>query len=184
MSPIPSSHALLDPATILREVGLSLDMTYADLGAGTLGYFVLPAAHIVGPSGKVYAVDILKSALQSIESRMQLEGITNMQTVWGDLERPGGIKIPTSSLDLASFVNVAHLLIRSLVPLEEAKRIVRPGGRVLVIDWDPDAGSLLVSRAHRVAAEQVKRQFLANGFILNREFIAGPQHWGLLFKRP
>lgn len=181
---IPSGRALLDPEALLREAGLQLDMHYADLGAGTLGHFVLPASQMVGPVGKVYAVDILKSALQSIESRVQLEGATNIETVWGDLDRKGGVKIAEGSLDLASFVNVGHLLVKSDVPLQEAIRLVRPGGRVLVIDWNPDAGSLLVSREHRVAALDVKARLLANGFSLVREFIAGPQHWGLLFKRP
>ena len=174
---------MLDPERLLREAGLSIDMHYADLGAGTLGHFVLPASQIVGPIGKVYAVDILKSALQSIESRAQMETITNLETVWGDLERTGGVKIKPGSLDIASFVNVGHLLVKSDVPILESKRIVRSGGRVLVIDWNPEAGSLLVSSEHRIEQDVVKDRFIKNGFVFLEAFLAGPQHWGLLFKR-
>lgn len=174
---------MLDPVALLRRAGLSLDMHYADLGAGTLGHFVLPASEIVGPIGKVYAVDILKSALQSIESRAQMEQVQNIETVWGDLERPGGVKIPANSLDLVSFVNVAHLLQRSAIPIEEAKRILRSSGRVLVADWNPKAGSLLVSSEHRVARDDVKQQFLSQGFLHLSDFDAGPQHWGMIFKK-
>ncbi|MBM5789874.1 methyltransferase domain-containing protein [Candidatus Parcubacteria bacterium] len=181
---IPSGRALLDPEAILRDAGLQLDMRYADLGAGTLGHFVLPATQIVGPIGKVYAVDILKSALQSIESRAQLEGVTNLETLWGDVDRKGGVKIKDGLLDLASFVNIGHLLVKSDTPIQEALRIVRKGGRVLVVDWDPQAGSLLVSQEHRVSLQDVRTRLEANGFLFVRAFTAGPQHWGLLFKRP
>ncbi len=184
MQVIPSGRALLDPEQILREAGLALDMSYADLGAGTLGHFVFPASQIVGPAGTVYAVDILKSALQSIESRAQLQSVVNIHTIWGDLERPGGVRIPPGSLDLASFVNVAHVLMHSDVPFQEVLRIVRPSGRLLIVDWNPDAGSLLVSQAHRVSAEEVKRRCGENKLIFLDEFAAGPQHWGLLFKHP
>lgn len=184
MSPIPSGRAILDSERLLREAGLSLDMSYADLGAGMLGHFVLPASQIVGPAGTVYAVDILKSALQSIESRVQLKGVINLQTVWGDIERPGGVNISSGSLDLVSLVDVAHVLLKTTVPMEETKRLLRPGGRVLIVDWDPNAGTLLVAKEHRVSVDQVKNQFVQGGFRLTQEFVAGPQHWGLVFKRP
>jgi ubiquinone/menaquinone biosynthesis C-methylase UbiE len=158
-------------------------MNYADLGAGRLGHFVLPAAQMIGPSGIVYAVDILKDVLQSIESRAQMEQMYHIKTVWGDLERPGGVKIPEGTLDLVSFVNVGHLLKRSPTPIAEAKRLLHPGGRALVVDWNPYAGSLVVAREDRLAQEEIKPQFLSNGFRLLDEFEAGPQHWGLLFKR-
>jgi SAM-dependent methyltransferase len=138
---------------------------------------------MVGPIGTVYAVDILKDVLQSIESRAQMEQMYHIKTVWGDLERPGGVKIPEGTLDLVSFVNVGHLLKRGTTPIAEAKRLLHPGGRVLVADWNPDAGSLVVASEHRVAPEEIKPQFLSNGFRLLDEFEAGPQHWGLLFKR-
>ncbi len=182
MPPIPSGRALLDPDRLLRRAGLSLDMNYADLGAGRLGHFVLPAAQMVGPTGTVYAVDILKDVLQSIESRAQMEQMYHIKTVWGDLERPGGVKIPEGTLDLVSFINVARLLRRSTTPIAEAKRLLRTGGRVLVADWNPDAGSLVIASENRVAPEEIKSQFLSNGFRLLDEFEAGPQHWGLLFK--
>lgn len=182
MPPIPSGRAMLDSPQLLRQAGLRLDMHYGDLGAGTLGHFVFPASQIVGPLGVVYAVDILKTALQSIHSRAQMESAHNVQTVWGDLERPNGVKIPPSTLDLVSFVNVAHLFLKSKTPIEEAKRLLRPGGRVLVIDWDPTVSTLLIRQENRVAREDVKKAFFGCGFNLLQDFDAGPQHWGLLFK--
>ncbi len=184
MSAMPSGRAILDSKRLLQEAGLSLDMSYADLGSGMLGHFVLPAAQIVGPNGTVYAVDILKIALQSVESRAQLNSLTTIQPVWGDLEHPNGIHLPANSLDVVSFVNMAHLLLKSLVPIQHAKRLLRAGGRVLVIDWNPEAGSLLVSQERRISVQTIQQRFIDQGFILLNNFIAGPQHWGLLFERP
>lgn len=179
---IPSGRALLDSEVLLRRVGLLTDMHYADFGAGTLGHFVLPAVALVGPAGKVYAVDILKSALQSIKSRAQMEGITNLEIVWGDFERPRGVKIPEKSLHVISFVNIARVIMRSDVPIEEARRLLRPNGRVLVIDWQPGSGSFVVEEEKRIKSEEIKQKFSQKGFQVLDEFSAGPQHWGLIFK--
>lgn len=179
---IPSGRALLDSEVLLRRVGLSTDMHFADFGAGTLGHFVLPAAALVGPVGKVYAVDILTSALESIKSRAQMEGVTNLKTVWGDFERTQGVKIPEKSLHIVSFVNIARVLTKSGVPVEEAKRLLRPNGRVLVVDWQPGSGSFVVEEEKRIKPEEIKQKFFQKGFQLLEEFSAGPQHWGLIFK--
>lgn len=182
MPAIPSGRALLDSEVLLRSAGLSIDMHYADLGAGTLGHFVLPAAIIVGPAGKVYAVDILKSALESIKSRAQMEEVTNLETIWGDFERHNGVKIPEKTLHIVSFVNMARVLMRSDVPIDEAKRLLRSNGRVLVVDWQPGSGSLVVKEENRINPEEIKKLFLSKGFEILEEFSAGPQHWGLVFK--
>ena len=181
---LPSGRALLDSEAILRRAGLTIDMHYADLGAGMLGHFVLPACEIVGPGGEVYAVDILKDALQSVESRAQMENVTNLHIVWGDFERLGGVKIPASSLHIISFVNVARVLMKSNVPVEEAKRLLRENGRVLVVDWKPGIGSMIVDEQRRVRSDNVHKLFVEQGFHLLEAFDAGPQHWGLLFKLP
>ena len=183
MPVIPSGRALLDSEALLRRAGLIIDMHYADLGSGMLGHFVLPACEIVGPGGEVYAVDILKDALQSVESRAQMENVTNLHIVWGDFERSGGVKIPPSSLHIISFVNVARVLIKTDVPVNEAKRLLRENGRVLVIDWKPGIGSMIVDEQRRVSSDEVHSRFVSQGFHLLEAFEAGPQHWGLLFKR-
>ncbi|MBI2474965.1 methyltransferase domain-containing protein [Candidatus Uhrbacteria bacterium] len=182
MPTIPSGRSLLDSDVLLRRAGLTIDMHYADFGAGMLGHFVLPACEIVGPGGEVYAVDILKEALQSVESRAQMENVTNLHIVWGDFERSGGVKIPAGSLHIISFVNVARVLMKSSVPIEEAKRLLRENGRVLVVDWKPGIGSIIVDEQRRVRSDAVHKLFVEHGFHLLEAFDAGPQHWGLIFK--
>ncbi len=84
-------------------------MSVGDLGCGNLGYFSVPAAKIVGQNGVVYAVDILKSVLQSVENIARQEGLDNIKTVWSNLEVVGATKITPASLDLIMVVNMLFL---------------------------------------------------------------------------
>src|SRR5947209_6368249 len=113
MAILSSGRALLDASVVLRSAGLGPGMRYADLGCGPLGHFVFPAAEIVGKDGRVYAVDILKSSLASVESRMRIEAYNNISTVWGDFERANGVGIPAGSLHMLSVVNIIEVLMRA-----------------------------------------------------------------------
>jgi precorrin-6B methylase 2 len=87
--------SLLDPEKILRnELQLGAKSRVADLGCGTMGYFTLAAARLVGREGLVYAIDVLKDVLSSVASRASLENLDNVKTVWSNLEIPEATQIP------------------------------------------------------------------------------------------
>lgn len=180
---ISTGRALLDPVKALKRAGLKSDMFYADLGVGTLGHFVFPAAEIVGPEGRVYAVDILKNAVESIKSRVRLESTPNVLPLWGDMEREGGVRINSGSLDLVSLVGLADLILRSPTVLDEVRRLLRINGHLLIIDWTPGTGSIIIKDEDRIASELVIGKVLSSPFRLIEKFKAGQQHWGLVFKR-
>lgn len=180
---IATGRSLLDPYAVLKKAGLTLDMHYADFGSGTLGHFVFPAAEMVGPVGRVYAVDILKSALAGVESRMHLENVHNLTPVWGDIERVGGVNIPADSLNLLSLVNIVGLLKKSPTVLDEVKRLLTRDGRLLLVGWRKDGMAVGVPVAKRVDADELIPIVERAGFRLRSRFDAGPSHWGLLFDR-
>src|SRR3989338_11597175 len=101
---ISGGNELLDPEEIFKHIELKGGQRVADLGCGGAGHFVLPAAQKVGSLGTVYAVDILKSVLQTVASKARLEGVANVKTVWSNLELPGATKIPKESLDAAFLI--------------------------------------------------------------------------------
>jgi len=183
MPGIPTGKALLDAPALLKTVGIDSGMTIADLGCGTLGHFTFPAAHLVGPEGKIYAVDILKTALLAIESRIKVEGVENVQTVWGDLELVGGVRIPENTVDIALLINVASLVKKSPSVAEEVKRILRDRGRLLAIDWQPQATGFGPDQKKRISTEEASTLFTDLGFIVKNEFEAGPSHWGLVLEK-
>ncbi|MFA5029877.1 MAG: methyltransferase domain-containing protein [Patescibacteria group bacterium] len=166
---------------VYEKIGLMLGMNVGDLGCGNLGYFSLPAAKIVGKSGTVYAVDILKSALQAVENRAKQEGIDNLKTVWSNLEVVGATKIPEASLDIAFIHNVLFQSDKDDLVIKEAYRLVKLGGKLMVIDWlkvKAPFGPLL---GDRIDKEEVKKMAQATGFNFLEEFMAGPYHYGLIF---
>lgn len=175
MPHIPSGSEVLNPKALVARMGVREGQIVADLGCGTQGHFVFPAAHAVGPKGKVYAVDILKSALSGVESRAKLEGVSNVETVWSDLEVYGATAVP--ELDLAMLINN---LPKELM-LKEAARVVKKGGKLTVIDWKSEAAPLGPPSKDRVSKEWVKDTLARMRFRLKEEFKAGPYHYGLIF---
>jgi len=183
MAILSSGRALLDAPAILARAGLISGMHYADFGCGPLGHFVFPASEIVGPEGRVYAVDILKSSLAAIESRKKIETANNVSVVWGDFERIGGVAVPPGSMDLVSVINIVPVLLRSTNAIEEIKRALRPGGRVLLVDWNKEKTAIGPPVEYRVDAVETERIFVRAGFQLMHVFNAGPYHWAQVFSR-
>ncbi|MBI4458400.1 methyltransferase domain-containing protein [Candidatus Uhrbacteria bacterium] len=179
----PSASELLNPVNLLQEAGIRAGMSVADFGCGTLGHFVFAAAKLVGPEGKVYAVDILKSVLAGVESRMKLEGVTNISTIWGDIERLNGVKLADGALDIALLVNNMFLAKDKGMLVKETARTVKSGGRLVLVDWKP-AGAVGPDPASRVEAEVSKKFGLDAGLTLEKEFVPGPYHYGYIFVKP
>lgn len=183
MAILSSGRALLDAAAVLRSAGLGPGMRYADLGCGPLGHFVFPAAEIVGKDGRVYAVDILKSSLASVESRMRIEAYDNISCVWGDFERAGGVGVPAGSLHMVTVVNIIEVLLRSANALDEIKRLLVPEGKVLLVDWKRERTAIGPPIEHRVSKEEAELAMTKAGFSLKHAFDAGPYHWAQVFSR-
>lgn len=159
-------------------------MTYADFGCGALGHFVFPAAAMVTDKGQVYAVDILKSAISAIKSRMKLETITNIETVWGDIEKINGVRIPDNACDFVSVINVAGLLKKSPTVLEEVKRVIKSDGTLLIIGWEPAGAPFGPDPQMRIAEDEAKSIAVKADYRYVKSIEAGPYHWGLVFRAP
>jgi len=183
MAVAPAGRALLDSDALLRRVGLGADMVYVDLGAGALGHFVLPATQIVGTSGEVFAVDILKPALDGIRSRARLYSVTNLTLIWGDMEKPHGVNIKDGTAHIVSLVNVASVIRESKTVLEEAKRLLRKGGSILIIGWESSAPFFGTPIEKRVGIDEMKTIAIAAGLRVVDELRAGPHHWGVILKK-
>ena len=99
------SGGLMNPDDIIKKIGVTSGMIIADFGCGA-GYFTIPIAKLVTNSGKVYAIDVLNSALESVLSKAKIYGLLNIETTRANIETIGGSKIKDGSVDLAVLANI------------------------------------------------------------------------------
>jgi ubiquinone/menaquinone biosynthesis C-methylase UbiE len=183
MAYLPTGKELIDPYHLLEEVGVASGNVVADFGCGTLGHYVFPASKMVGPNGKVYAVDILKSVLSGIESRIKQETATNVVTLWGDLERVNGVKLPDESVDVGLLINNLFLSQQKEALVRECFRMVKRGGLFVVADWKPSGVGLGPDMGTRVPAEEARRLAENAGATFVKELHPGEHHYGFLYKK-
>ncbi|MFA6215649.1 MAG: class I SAM-dependent methyltransferase [Patescibacteria group bacterium] len=180
---ISGGNELLDPMAIFTRLGLKTGSKIADLGCGGAGHFVIPAARLVGENTTVYAVDILKSALQSVTSKARLEGIYNVKPIWSNLEIVGAAKIPEKSLDFALLINNLFQSKEHENLFKEALRLLKDDGQLLIIDWKMENGTFGPPLVDRVKPEAVKKIANKLNLKLVDEFAAGAYHYGLIFRK-
>lgn len=173
--------AFSDPQKIIDQCGLLEGQTVADLGAGS-GFYSLAAAKLVGESGKIYAVDIQQDLLARIKSMAQAAKLHNIEVVHGDIEHPGGTRIRDASVDLALATNVLFQIENKEGFVNEIKRIVKPGGRVLVVDWSDSFGGMGPQPEFVVEEDKAKALFEKKGFTLVNSIFAGDHHYGFIFR--
>ncbi len=178
---ISGGNILLDPYYIFDQVGLGQGMKVADLGCGAAGHFVIPAAKIVGGTGTVYAVDLLKSVLDAVQSRAKLEGVSNIETVWSNLEIYGATDIKEGSLDFDLLINTLFQIKKRDEVFREAVRLVKKGGKVLVVEWGLAEAPLGPPVEMRLSKDVVRAMAKQNGLTEVKEFKAGTYHYGLIF---
>lgn len=173
---------LINPQYVLSEAGIIEGLIVADLGCGGPGYFVLQAAKMVGKNGLVYAVDIQKDVLKNVESKAKINGLFNVKIVWSDLEVYGAAKdIADASLDVGCLINTVHQTKNLEAVFKETNRIIKPGGKLLFIEWNLTGAPFGPAVNTRVPAERIEDVAEASGFAKEKEFKAGKYHYGIVF---
>jgi ubiquinone/menaquinone biosynthesis C-methylase UbiE len=166
-----------EPAVNLLKLGLTDGMKVVDLGAGT-GFYALEAARRVGASGRVYAVDVQKDLLGRLRSTGSAEGLHNIEVVWGNAEKIGGTKLRENIADRVIISNILFQIAKFDEFALEVKRILKPGGKILVVDW---SGVTPLSPKTIVPSAKAQTLFEKNGFTLEQSFSAGDHHYGMTF---
>lgn len=122
------------PDKVMDTVGVEPGMVIGEVGAGH-GYFTFHLSRRVGDLGKIYANDIASRALASIRRKCETEGISNIETIVGQLEDP---LFPDNELDMVFIVNAFHDLAKPVELLNNIVPSLKPGAFVVIIDRDPD----------------------------------------------
>lgn len=172
-----------DPMTNVLQMGLTDGMKVGDLGSGT-GHYALAAAGVVGATGHVYAVDVQEDVLTHIRDAAQQKKFRNVETIWGDIEKPGGTKLRDHVLDAVIFSNILFQLEHRKAALAEVRRILKPGGKLLVIDWTGPHGGMGPHESLVVPESVAEELFITAGFHKVKSINGGPHHYSILFASP
>jgi len=134
------STKFINPSLIVAQAGILAGQTVADLGCGS-GFYVLPAAQLVGTEGTVYAVDIVESKLAATISIVNQFGYKNVRVVRADLTQLL-TDIPEGSCDVVIAGNILHEISSRDMLIKNIYRILKTGGRVLAIEWKKELSPL------------------------------------------
>lgn len=158
----PARQLWLPPAEVIAALCLRAGDTIADVGAGT-GYFSLPLAQAAGPEGKVYAVDAQEEMLLLLRQKLDQAACINVEPIRAEADQTG---LPATSCALFFLANLWHEIEDRAAVLKEARRVLKMGGRIAILDWRPDVepepGPPL---AHRVDPLQAAADLRSTGFV-------------------
>ena len=170
------NQGFLNPAEVLKQLKLKKGMIAADFGCGSGGW-VIPLAKIL-EEGKIYGIDILEEPLSALKGRAKLEKIFNIETIQSNVEAKNGSKLSDNSCDLVLMTNLLFECDDKKIVLEEGKRVLKPGGKILVVDWIKD--NPLTPEIEWVDFEEIKKIAKELDLKLEKEFEAGAYHYSLI----
>ncbi len=171
-----------DPVKNIDQCGIQAGMDIADFGSGS-GFYTITASKSLMATGHVYAIDIQKDLLTKLKNHASREGLYNIDVVWGDVEKPNGTKLRDGSIDLVLMCTILFQIEDKKSAVKEAKRILKPGGRVLVVEWTDSFGGIGPQPNMIVRRDAVLDMFEGLGFHLDRDITTGPHHYGMIFKK-
>ena len=116
---------------IVAAVGLREGQAVADVGAGT-GLFMEPFAQAVGPSGRVYAVDLAPAMVRHLLQRKRRLGIEQVQVVECTED---SVELPANSVDVVFVCDTYHHFEYPRATLASIHAALRPGGELVVVDF-------------------------------------------------
>jgi ubiquinone/menaquinone biosynthesis C-methylase UbiE len=171
-----------DPEKNIAELNIADGMKVVDLGAGS-GFYTIESAKKVGNRGMVYAVDVQQDLLNRIKNSAALIGLRNIEVIWGNIEKIGGTKLRENIADRIILSNTLSQVAqedRDNLALE-TKRLLKSGGKILIIDWSKEG---VLSPPNAIPHVDASSIFEKVGFKVEKDFDAGDHHYGIIMKKP
>jgi predicted methyltransferase len=169
-------------AEVLAFAGVKPGMTVVDLFSGG-GYYTELLAGVVGPTGKVYAVNNLPYTNYSkdgIQARFTEGRLKNVEQ---RIVEASYFNLPPKSADLVvivmSYHDVYWINEKELWPeissegfLASIRRVLKPGGKLLIVDHNAAAGTgkEMAGKLHRLNADWAKKSITSNGFVFEKAY--------------
>jgi ubiquinone/menaquinone biosynthesis C-methylase UbiE len=148
-------------------------MTLADIGCGG-GFFTLPAARMAGQRGKVYGIDINPGVIKALEKQSEKEGLNNLYLTTGRAEEK---IVCERCADIVFFGIALHDFQNPPLVLQNARKIIRPSGRLIDLDWKKEAMAFGPPLDIRFDEAKASRLIRNAGFIIESVKDSGQYHY-------
>ncbi|MEO6597458.1 MAG: methyltransferase domain-containing protein [Planctomycetota bacterium] len=163
---------------LLRQwLAVQPGQTVCDLGCGN-GYHTLPLAEAVGEAGLVYAVELQPEMLVLLRQRSERRHLGNLRFVEATVDDP---ELPPNSCDLVLLVDVYHELSHPVRVMAHVARALKPGGRVVLVEFRAEHADVPIKPEHKMSKAQVVREMATHGFALVAEFDGLPWQHAMAF---
>ena len=164
---------------VLPELGLKPGMAVADIGAGT-GYYSRRIAPLVGREGIVYAVDVQPEMVKMLDALSRRPELRNIKPILGAVD---DVKLPALSVDVAIMVDVYHELEYPHEVVESVVRALKPGGRLVFVEYRAEDSKVPIKPLHKMSEAQVRREALRHALTWERTANTLPWQHMVIFRK-
>jgi len=175
-----SSFEFVDTDRLFRYLSLTQSTTFLDLGCGN-GNYTLAAARAIGPQGVVYGIDAWEDGLDELKRRASSEGFHNITAIHVNVNEH--IPLEDMTIDICFMATVLHDLLREnsgTTVITEAARILRPGGRLCIIEFKKIEDGPGPPLGVRLSPEEIENIITPSGFVKEYVTDIGPYHYLLV----
>ncbi len=167
------------PSICVSQFNVEPGMVCADLGSGT-GAYTFELAHRVGPTGKVFALEVQKGLVDKLANECKQKHITNVTVIWDDVDDINGIALKDSTIDRAIIANTLFQLDDIQKFATEVKRVLKQKGMALIVDWAESFGGIGPTPQQVVSQQRAQEIFEKVGLFTVKTINAGEHHYGFV----
>jgi len=177
-----SADKFINPKEVINQLNVAEGSVIADFGCG-MGHFSLEMSKVAGANGVVYAFDILPEKLESVISGAKGIGMTNIVAKRANLEKIKGSGLNDNSVDWIVLKDMLFQNKDKKAILTEAFRILKSGGKALIVEWDMKETSIGPAKELRISEEALKIVAQKVGFVPIEKIAAGNFHFAFVFAK-
>lgn len=164
---------------LVKALALRPGMVVADIGAGT-GYLTRRMAPAIMPGGRAYAVDVQPQMVAMLKEMVGRSGLSQIEPVLGSED---DVRLPPGSVDLAIMVDVYHELAYPYEVLASITRALKPGGRLVFVEYRAEDDEVPIKPLHKMSEAQVKREAAVHPLEWERTIETLPWQHMIVFRR-
>lgn len=173
----------LDPQKIVQQIGLLPEMQIVDIGSG-IGTFAMAMSPHIGTKGHIFAIDILPAVITRLSNDLRERGLDNVTPIIGDIEHIEGIIIDGGIIDMVFCSNIFFQITDKQTALREISRILKPNGKLVIIDWIDSFSGMGPHRDSIISPETITNLVTMSGFLFVSDLgNTGDHHYGKIFQK-